>query len=107
MCTERYELSLGEIQFLRLKPNGTMKEPGIRVSVKTQFGYNFLDVEYPKLSPAINLLLFILTANGFSSGGSATTIRHNTQSTHNTQTTYITQNNATIKRNTVQKLHTQ
>jgi hypothetical protein len=33
------------------------------------------------------LLLFILTANGFLSGGSSTTIRHNTQITH------ITQNN--------------
>jgi hypothetical protein len=33
------------------------------------------------------LLLFILTASGFSSGCSGTTIRHNTQITH------ITQNN--------------
>jgi hypothetical protein len=43
------------------------------------------------------ILLFILTANGFSPGGSGTTIRHNTQTTH------ITQNNITIKRNTVHK----
>jgi hypothetical protein len=42
-----------------------------------------------------------LTANGFSSGGSGTTIRHNTQITH------IIQNNTTIKRNTVHKIHTQ
>jgi hypothetical protein len=41
--------------------------------------------------------LFILTANGFSPGGSGTTIRHNTQITH------ITQNNTTIKRNTAHK----
>jgi hypothetical protein len=38
-----------------------------------------------------------LTANGFSPGGSGTTIRHNTQITH------ITQNNTTIKRNTEHK----
>jgi hypothetical protein len=36
--------------------------------------------------------IFILTANGFSTGGSGTKIRHNTQTTH------ITQNNTTIKR---------
>jgi hypothetical protein len=41
------------------------------------------------------LLLFILTANGFSPGGSGTTIRHNIQ------TTDITQNNTTIKQNTL------
>jgi hypothetical protein len=37
------------------------------------------------------VLLFILTAKGFSPGGSGTTIRHNTQITHITQnnTTYI------------------
>jgi hypothetical protein len=35
-------------------------------------------------------LLFILTANGFSPGGSGTTISHDTQTTH------ITQNNTTI-----------
>jgi hypothetical protein len=40
------------------------------------------------------LLLFILTANGFSPGGSGTTMRHNT---------HITQNNTTIKRNTALK----
>jgi hypothetical protein len=39
----------------------------------------------------------ILTANGFSPGGSGTTIRHNTQTTH------ITRNNTTIKRNTAHK----
>jgi hypothetical protein len=38
------------------------------------------------------LLLIILTANGFSPGGSGTTIRHNTQ------------NNTTIKRNAVHKV---
>jgi hypothetical protein len=43
------------------------------------------------------LLLFILTANEFLSGGSGTTIRHNTQITH------IIQNNTTIKRNTAHK----
>jgi hypothetical protein len=43
------------------------------------------------------LLLFILIANGFSPGGSGTTIRHNTQTRHNTQ------NNTTIKRNIVHK----
>jgi hypothetical protein len=43
------------------------------------------------------LLLFILTANGFSPGVSGTTIRHNTQTRH------ITQNNTTFKRNTVHK----
>jgi hypothetical protein len=43
------------------------------------------------------LLLFILTANGFSPGGSGTTIRHDKQITH------ITQNNTTIKRNTAHK----
>jgi hypothetical protein len=37
--------------------------------------------------------LFILTANGFSPGGSGTTVRHNAQITH------ITQNNTTIKGN--------
>jgi hypothetical protein len=42
-------------------------------------------------------LLFILTANWFSPGGSGTTVRHNTQ------TIYITQNNTTIKRNTAHK----
>jgi hypothetical protein len=45
----------------------------------------------------ILLLLFILIANGFSPGGSGTTIRHKTQITH------ITQNNTTIKRNTAHK----
>jgi hypothetical protein len=43
------------------------------------------------------IYIFILTANGFSPGGSGTTIRHNTQTTH------ITQNNTTIERNTVYK----
>jgi hypothetical protein len=43
------------------------------------------------------LLLFILTSNGYSPGGSGTTIRHNTQITH------ITQNNTTIKQNTAHK----
>jgi hypothetical protein len=48
----------------------------------------------------IIILLFILTANGVSPGGSDTTIIHNTQSTN------ITQNNTTIKRNTAYtKLH--
>jgi hypothetical protein len=42
-------------------------------------------------------MIFILTANGFSPGGSGTTIRHSTQTTH------ITQNSTTIKRNTVHK----
>jgi hypothetical protein len=37
-------------------------------------------------------LLFILTANGFLSGGSGATIRHNTQITHNDQTKHSTQN---------------
>jgi hypothetical protein len=41
--------------------------------------------------------LFILTANGFLSGGSGTAIRHNTQITHNTQ------NNTTLRRNIVYK----
>jgi hypothetical protein len=51
-----------------------------------------------KLLPDIFLLLiFILTANGFSPGGSGTTIGHNTQITH------ITQNNTTSKRNTAHK----
>jgi hypothetical protein len=44
-----------------------------------------------------NLLLFILTANGFLPGGSGNTIRHNKQITH------ITQNNIAIKRNTAHK----
>jgi hypothetical protein len=43
------------------------------------------------------LILCILTVNGFSPGGSGTTIRHNTQITH------ITQNNTTMKRNTTHK----
>jgi hypothetical protein len=43
------------------------------------------------LSIFLLLLLFILTANGFSPGGSGTTIRHHTQ------------NNTTIKQNTVHK----
>jgi hypothetical protein len=52
----------------------------------------------PQILPSHSLLyIFILTANGFSPGGSGTTIRHNTQTTH------ITQNNTTIKRNTVHK----
>jgi hypothetical protein len=38
------------------------------------------------------ILLFILTANGFSPSGSGTTIKHNTQ------TTQINKNNTTIKR---------
>jgi hypothetical protein len=42
----------------------------------------------------ILLLLLLLTANGFLSGGSGNTIRHNQQITH------ITQNNTMIKRNT-------
>jgi hypothetical protein len=37
-------------------------------------------------------LLFILTANGFISDGSGTTIRRNTQITHNAQTKHSTQN---------------
>jgi hypothetical protein len=54
--------------------------------------------------PVVNLSCFqksayyyylFLTANGFSPGGSGTTIRHYTQTTH------VTQNNTTIKRNTV------
>jgi hypothetical protein len=45
----------------------------------------------------IILLLFILTANGFLSGRSSTTIRHNTQITH------IAHNNTMIKRNTAHK----
>jgi hypothetical protein len=49
------------------------------------------------LQRVIILLLSILTANGFSPGGSDTTIRHNIQTTH------ITQNNTTIKRNTAHK----
>jgi hypothetical protein len=48
------------------------------------------------------LLLFILTANWFSLGGSGTTVRYYTQ------TTNLTQNNTTIKRNTLHKTtHTQ
>jgi hypothetical protein len=43
------------------------------------------------------IMIFILTANGFSHGGRGTTIRQNTQTTH------ITQNKTTIKRNTVHK----
>jgi hypothetical protein len=43
------------------------------------------------------ILLFILTANGFLPGGSDNTIRHNKQITH------VTQNNTTIKRNTAHK----
>jgi hypothetical protein len=43
------------------------------------------------------LLLFILTANGFSPGGSGTTIRYKTQ------IAYISQYNITIKRNTAHK----
>jgi hypothetical protein len=43
------------------------------------------------------LFLFLLTANGFLTGGSATTIRHSTQMTH------ITQNNTTVKRNTARR----
>jgi hypothetical protein len=43
------------------------------------------------------LLLFILTKNGFLSGGSVNAIRHNKQITH------ITQNNTTIIRNTAHK----
>jgi hypothetical protein len=39
----------------------------------------------------ILFLLFIITANGFSLGGSRTTIRHNTQITHNEQTKHNTQ----------------
>jgi hypothetical protein len=42
-------------------------------------------------------ILFILSANGFSPGGSGTTVRYNTQLTH------ITQNNTTIKWNTPHK----
>jgi hypothetical protein len=49
------------------------------------------------ISRYIIMYIFILTANGFSPGGSGITIRHNTQTTH------ITQNNTTIKRNTVHK----
>jgi hypothetical protein len=51
----------------------------------------------------INLIydIFILTANGFSPGGSGTTIRHNTQTTH------ITQNNTTINETQYTKIHTQ
>jgi hypothetical protein len=45
----------------------------------------------------ISYYYYILTANGFSPGGSGTTIRHNTQTTH------ITQNNTTFKQNTVHK----
>jgi hypothetical protein len=45
----------------------------------------------------LQILLFILTANGFLPGGSGTTIRHNSQITH------ITQNNTTIKRITAHK----
>jgi hypothetical protein len=53
----------------------------------------------PNLTPYqfIILLLFIITANGFSLGGSDTTIEHNKQITH------FTQNNTTIKRNTAHK----
>jgi hypothetical protein len=49
-----------------------------------------------------NVLLFMLTANGFLPGGSGTTIRHSTQITH------ITQNN-TLRSNKTQhtKLHKQ
>jgi hypothetical protein len=36
--------------------------------------------------------LFTFTANGFLTGGSGTTIRHNTQITHHPQTKHITQN---------------
>jgi hypothetical protein len=46
-------------------------------------------------------LYLYLTANGFSPGGSGTTIRHNTQITH------IIQNNTTIKWSTIHKIHTQ
>jgi hypothetical protein len=49
------------------------------------------------LDVKIDLDIYFKTANGFSPGGSGTTIRHNTQTTH------ITQNNTTIKRNTVHK----
>jgi hypothetical protein len=44
------------------------------------------------------IIIIILTANGFSPGGSGTTIRHNTQTTH------FTENNTTIKRNIVYKI---
>jgi hypothetical protein len=61
-------------------------------------GFKLTDFsEEHSVSLFIILLLFILTANGVSPGGSGTTIRHNTQVTH------ITQNNATIKRNTLHK----
>jgi hypothetical protein len=56
----------------------------------------------PRVVIVIILLLFILTANGFSLGGSGTTGRHNTQITRTTQ------NSTTIKRNTAHKTtHTQ
>jgi hypothetical protein len=47
-----------------------------------------------------DLLIFILTANGFSPGGSGTTIRHNTQTTH------ITQNNTRSNETQYTKIHT-
>jgi hypothetical protein len=58
-------------------------------------------LEKPKVMEFL-LLLFILIANWFLSGGSGTTIRHNTQITH------ITQNN-TPRSNKTQhtKLHKQ
>jgi hypothetical protein len=47
------------------------------------------------------LLLLFITANGFSPGGSGTTIRHNTQITH------ITQNNTTHKStHTIHRMNT-
>jgi hypothetical protein len=63
------------------------------VNIKLDTLYNIL---------LILLLLFILTANGVSPGGSGTTIRYNTQTTH------ITQNN-TQRSNATQhtKQHTQ
>jgi hypothetical protein len=38
------------------------------------------------------VVLFIITANGFLPVGSGTTVRHNTNNTHHTQTKHSTQN---------------
>jgi hypothetical protein len=59
---------------------------------------NFEQCEDSTDGTLLLLLLFIFNANGFSPGGSDTTIKHNTQTIH------ITQNNTRIKRNTVHKI---
>jgi hypothetical protein len=54
--------------------------------------YRFVKQTSSRRSSMCEQLCYFLTANGFISGGSGTTIRHNTQITHITQTKHSTQN---------------